>query len=83
MGVSCSYWLFCNICDGELGSSSPDIVELFLRAEASGWTVSRFFKAAVCEDCLAGNEGQLPHFQNPDVFCVLCVSREHLQVICR
>jgi hypothetical protein len=25
----------------------------------------------------------LPHFQNPDVFCVLCVSREHLQVICR
>ena len=79
MGLSVSYWVHCDLCGEDAGSSKPTMDEAYEQAKNSGWSVFRGSGVTVCEDCTTANPPLHPQLYN--VFCVLCASGEHTKVV--
>lgn len=79
MGLTASYWIHCDLCGGDGGSSKPSQDEAWDQAQRSDWWINRGYGVAVCWDCY--DPDMIYHAQRRNVFCVLCQSGEHIAVI--
>lgn len=80
MGISAHYYLYCDLCYLDTGSSRPSLGEAWSYAQNSGWSTNQEHGAAVCDQCY--DPDKIYHFQYSNVYCVLCLSGEHVPVVC-
>ncbi len=79
MGLTCAYWVHCDLCGTDGGSSKLTMEEAWDQVLRGDWWVNRHYQAAVCPDCF--DETKTYHAQNSNIFCVLCQTGEHIAII--
>ena len=79
MGLNASYWVDCDICGADAGSSQRTMDDAWDYVVRGDWWTNRGYGAAICDECV--DPEVTYHAQYSNTFCVLCQTGEHVAII--